>query len=279
MRLATVRTGDGTAAGRVEDGTLRLLPYRDVGELLASGSDWKKRAQAEAGDTVSTEDADFAPLILQPEKIACVGLNYRDHAAEAGLDVPAYPTIFAKYSRSLIGANDDVTLAGNSEQIDWEVELGVVVGAPVRNAGEADAQAAIAGYTIVNDVSMRDWQTRTTQFLQGKTFEASTPVGPYLVTPDELEHPLQLRMVCEVDGEVMQDGNSRELVFGPAAIVSYLSEITTLVPGDLIATGTPAGVGMSMDPPRFLSDGASLNSRIDGLGEQRNRCVAALLAS
>jgi acylpyruvate hydrolase len=224
---------------------------------------------------VPVAEADFAPLTPRPEKVICIGVSYRDHVAEVGMEMPRFPTIFAKYSRSLIGAYDDIVLPVNSSAVDWEVELGLVIGATVRNADEQEAWAAVAGYTVVNDVSMRDWQLRTSQFLQGKTFEGSTPVGPWLVTPDEVDHARRLRLVCSVDHEVVQESVTDELVFSVGEIVSYLSSIITLVPGDLIATGTPAGVGAARKPPVFLSAGQTLRSSIDGLGEQANRCVRA----
>ena len=278
MRLTTIRLKDGdgmtTAAGRLDGDLISVLPYPDVGALLASGPDWRERA-ARAGDrTVPVSEASFAPLVPRPEKVLCVGANYRDHIAEAGIEVPRYPTIFAKYARSLIGPYDDIVLPANSDAVDWEVELGVVIGEVARNIDQEAAWDVIAGYTIVNDISMRDWQLRTSQFLQGKTFEASTPVGPYLVTPDEVGHARAAGLTCAVDDDVMQKSVTSELVFSAAEIVSYISSFITLVPGDLIATGTPGGVGAARKPPLFLTDGRTLTTRIDGLGEQVNRCVA-----
>lgn len=272
MRLATIRTGEATRVGRLDGDTLVLLPFADVGELLASGTDWAERA-LEGDDSVVLSEADFAPVVPQPEKIVCVGLNYRAHAAEANLDLPSYPTLFAKYSRCLIGPHDDLVLPQNSDKVDWEAELGLVIGKPVRHADPATAEAAIAGYTVINDVSMRDWQRRTSQFLQGKTFEASTPAGPYLVTPDELENPRRLRLSCSVDDEVMQDSYTDDLVFSPVEIVAYISEIITLMPGDLIATGTPSGVGGARKPPVFLQPGQTMRTQVEGVGELVNRCV------
>jgi acylpyruvate hydrolase len=277
MRLATIRTGATTRAARLDGDALVLLPFADVRELLDSGLDWADRAR-DGDDSVAVAEADFAPVVPQPEKIVCVGLNYRAHAAEANLDLPSHPILFAKYSRSLIGPNDDLVLPGNSDKVDWEGELGLVIGQPTRHADPAAAEAAIAGYTVINDVSMRDWQRRTTQFLQGKTFEASTPAGPYLVTPDELENPRRLRLRCSVDDEVMQDTNTDDLVFSAVEIVSYISEIITMMPGDLIATGTPSGVGGARKPPVFLQPGQTMRTQIEGVGELVNRCVAATSA-
>jgi acylpyruvate hydrolase len=274
MRLATIRTDGGTRAGRVDGDAVSLLPFDDVGELLSSGADWAQRAAAGGGEHVALSGVSLAPVVPRPEKIVCVGLNYRAHAAEAKLDLPDYPILFAKYTRSLIGAGDDLVLPGNSDKVDWEAELGLVIGTEVRHADLATAEAAIAGYTVVNDVSMRDWQRRTSQFLQGKTFERSTPAGPYLVTPDELEDPRRLHLTCTVDDEVMQDAFTDDLVFSPAEVVSYISAIITLVPGDLIATGTPGGVGGARRPQVFLVPGQTMRTKIDGVGELVNRCVA-----
>lgn len=278
MRLATIRTDSNTAAARVDGECLEILPFTDVRAVLESGPNWRETAAQDSGRREPLEEADFAPLVPSPEKIICVGLNYRDHAAEANLEIPGYPTIFAKYSRSLIGPHDDIVLPPNSDQVDWEVELGLVIATPTRNVDVDGARAAIAGFTIFNDISMRDWQLRTSQFLQGKTFESSTPIGPYLVTPDELEDDLDLRLVCSVDGRLMQDGRTADLVFGPNEIISYISKFITLMPGDVIATGTPAGIGAARRPPLFLTNGSSLISKIDGLGEQSNNCVARPLA-
>lgn len=273
MRFATIRTAGGTRAGRVDGEEIRQLPFRDVGELLASGPDWSRAATLD-GPPIPLADADLAPLVPMPEKIFCVGLNYADHGAEAGLELPQYPTLFAKYARSLIGPDDDLALPSVSDAVDWEVELGVVIGSPVRNATEAEALEGIAGYTIVNDISMRDWQLRTSQYLSGKTFENSTPVGPCLVTPDEVDHARSLRLQLSVDGKLMQETTTDHLVFSPAQIVSYISSIITLVPGDLIATGTTSGVGHLQTPPRYLSPGDVIECSIEGIGSQTTHCVA-----
>jgi acylpyruvate hydrolase len=277
MRFSTIRTQDGNCAARVDGDEFVLLPFQDVGALLASGPDWADRGSVE-GTRVPLAEADLAPLTPAPEKIFCVGLNYADHAAEGGLDVASYPTLFAKYARSLIGAEDDLVLPEVSDAIDWEIELGVVIGSPVRDVSEDEALAAVAGYTIVNDISMRDWQLRTSQYLAGKTFEASTPVGPLLVTPDEIDHARALPMRLSVDGEVMQESSTDHLIFSVAKIVSYISSIITLVPGDLIATGTPSGVGHVRTPPTYLSPGNVVECSIEGLGSQTTRCVAPDLA-
>jgi acylpyruvate hydrolase len=159
-----------------------------------------------------------------------------------------------------------------SEAVDWEAELGVIIGRRVRRAAADEATAAIAGYTVVNDISMRDWQQRTSQWMQGKAFEASTPAGPYLVTPDEIDHARDLEVRCEVDGELRQQARTSDLVFGPVNVVSYISQFTTLEPGDLIATGTPGGVGAARQPQVFLAPDQVLRTAIEGIGECLNTC-------
>ena len=275
MRFTTVRTVDGTRAARVEGEELVLLPQADVRELLASGEDWKDAAGAADGERVALEGADLAPLVPRPEKIFCVGLNYRDHAEEANLPLPEFPTLFAKYARALIGPRDELVLPDPSVStwVDWELELGVVVGAPIRHASPAEALEGVAGYTIVDDVSMRDWQLRTSQWLSGKTFEASTPVGPFLVTPDEFDPTAANAMELRVNGETMQKSSTDQLAIGVGEVLSYISDAITLVPGDLIATGTMSGVGHVRTPPVYLKDGDLVECSVEGLGSQRTQCV------
>lgn len=273
MRLATIRTEYGTTAARLDGDVLVPLDAADVGEMLASGDEGPGR-QREGAALVPVAEADFAPVVPRPGKVICVGLNYREHILETGRELPAYPTLFAKFADTLTGARDDLVLPSVSEKIDWEVELGVIIGRPVYRATAAEAAAAIAGYTVVNDVSMRDWQSRTLQWLQGKMFERSTPVGPYLVTAGEAGDAADLEVRCEVDGVVMQQSRTSDLLFGPADIVAYASQAITLKPGDLIATGTPGGVGNARKPPVYLRPGNVLRTFIEGLGECVNQCVA-----
>ncbi|MGD1012144.1 MAG: fumarylacetoacetate hydrolase family protein [Acidimicrobiales bacterium] len=276
MRLATVRTADGTHAARQEGDRLLLLPDSDVGALLAS-----RRPAAALEDVLTIEptgelalaEAHFAPLVPHPEKIICVGLNYRAHILEMSRELPSHPTLFAKFASGLLGAYDDLVLPAVSKAVDWEVELGVVIGRTIRRATPAEARKAIAGYTVVNDVSMRDWQNRTTQYLQGKAFDSSTPVGPVLVTGDEIGEASDLEVRCEVNGTVMQRGRTSDLLFDPPTIVSYISQFATLVPGDLISTGTPEGVGSGRSPQVFLAPGQVLRTAVEGIGSCVNRCV------
>lgn len=267
MKYATVRLAGATRAVRIEDGAAVVLDAADVGELLArdGGLDGAGTGTQE----LAVEDLDYAPLLSAPEKILCVGLNYANHITEMGRELPTYPTLFAKYPRALIGAHDDIALPPESDAMDWEAELGVVIGTSVRRATPEQARAAIAGYTVVNDVTARDWQYRTTQWWQGKNFESTTPVGPWLVTGNE---DPAFDLSCEVDGEVVQHSNTADLVFDPVALVRYVSTLVTLVPGDLIVSGTPGGVGHARKPPRYLQDGSVLTTRIEGVGECRNVC-------
>ncbi|WP_045877772.1 fumarylacetoacetate hydrolase family protein [Pseudofrankia sp. DC12] len=267
MRLATIRVSTGTAAARVDDDGAVEVGAADVGELLARPG-WKTAAEQAAGPRHALDTLDYAPVVPAPRKVLCVGLNYRTHILEMGRQLPTHPTLFAKFGRALVGAFDPVVLPAGSREVDWEAELGVVIGAEVRHATPGQAAAAIAGYTVVNDVTARDFQYRTTQWLQGKTFERSTPVGPWLVTDTE---PGEIS--CDVDGEQVQKAHTADLVFGPADLVAYISQIITLEPGDLIATGTPGGVGHARKPPRYLSAGSRMVTRIEGIGELRNTFV------
>jgi acylpyruvate hydrolase len=271
MRLATVRVNGQTAAVRIDGDFAVEVGAEDVGALLGMPG-WQELAAAN-GPRHETTGLDYAPLIPRPPKIICVGLNYRAHIVETGMPIPAYPTLFAKFSPALIGASDDIELSAAATQWDWEAELGVVIGSPAHHVNEAVAGAVIAGYTVVNDISARDWQMRTNQWLQGKTFGRTTPIGPHLVTPDEAGHAHAIS--CEVSGEVVQQANTGDLVFGPTALVSYISTILPLEPGDVLVTGTPGGVGMAQQPPRFLSDGDEVVTRIEGVGICRNICRKA----
>ncbi|MCE7004256.1 fumarylacetoacetate hydrolase family protein [Kibdelosporangium philippinense] len=267
MKLATLRMDDGLHVARVHGDGYVDLGKGDVGELLAD-PDWRSRAAA-GGTYVERRPGDLAPVIPRPGKIVCVGLNYRTHIAEMKREVPRHPALFAKFPEVLIGPYDVLTLPPESAAVDWEAELVVVIGQRVRRADKASAQAAIAGYTIMNDVSMRDWQFRTSEWLQGKTWEATTPLGPYLVTPDELAPDATIQ--CTVDEERMQHSTVDDLLFGPVDLVEYISAMVTLNPGDLIATGTTGGVGHARTPPRYLRDGQTLVTEIYGIGAMANQ--------
>ena len=277
MRLATIRRPDGTTvAARLDGDELVLLPYPDVVALLTEPG-WQEAAASAGGERVALAGADLAPPV-RPTKVICVGWNYRSHIEEMGRPLPEYPTLFIKFPDTLTGPYDDLVVPNVSSAVDWEVELGVVIGTPARRVDTAGAAVCIGGYTVVNDISMRDWQNRTPQFDQGKNFQASTPVGPFLVTGDELGAPsgtgtVDLEVTCRVDGKTMQSGRTGDLLFKPADIVSYVSQFTTLQPGDLIATGTPAGVGAGRSPKVFLAPGQVLETAIEGIGTCRNLMV------
>jgi 2-keto-4-pentenoate hydratase/2-oxohepta-3-ene-1,7-dioic acid hydratase in catechol pathway len=229
---------------------------------------------------LSALDPKDLPLVANPGRIAppytgmgkfiCVGLNYADHAAESGLPVPAEPVLFMKTTSTVIGCNDPVVLPQKSVKSDWEVELGVVIGAMARYVSEADALKHVAGYCVVNDLSEREYQLeRGGQWDKGKCCDTYGPIGPWLVTPDEVPDPQNLDMWLEVNGRRFQNGNTKTMVFGVAHLVSYISRFMTLYPGDIISTGTPPGVGMGVKPsPVFLKPGDKIRLGITGLGEQ-----------
>jgi acylpyruvate hydrolase len=272
VRLATIRTTEGTRAARVEGEGVVELVADEVRTLLASSTPGD--AYSTTGVVHAIDSVDFAPVVPRPGKVFCIGLNYRSHIVEMGRNLPEYPTVFSKFANALIGARDDICLPPESSAVDWEAELAVVIGRPVRRASADEASAAIAGFTVANDVSMRDWQYRTPQWDAGKTWEHATPVGPWLVTPDEIDGAADLRITCLVDQELMQDARTADLLFDPVDTVRYLSTICTLEPGDLILTGTPAGVGHGRTPPVYLRPGQIVTTAIEGIGELVNRCVA-----
>ncbi|TWG06255.1 acylpyruvate hydrolase [Streptomyces brevispora] len=274
MKLATIRTADGTRAVRLDGETLVDLGYTDLGELFAEDG-WQARAAAASGTTYPAESADFAPVVPNPSKVVCVGHNYTNHIKEMGRDLPSYPTLFPKFADTLLGAHDDIVKPAETEAFDWEVELAVVIGKQVRRADEQQAADSIAGFTVMNDISVRDWQFRTIEWTQGKIWEASTPVGPYVVTPDEVggvRPSLEVKTV--VDGQVMQQDDTGTLLFDPVFLVQYISTVITLRPGDIIATGTPAGVGNARAPKVFLLPGQTVVTEIAGLGACTNKVVA-----
>ena len=218
----------------------------------------------------------LAPVVADIGKLICVGLNYSDHAAESGMAVPAEPVLFMKATSSIIGCNDAVVLPRDSVKSDWEVELGVVIGKRARYVDEADALDYVAGYCVVNDLSEREYQLeRGGQWDKGKGCDTFGPVGPYLVTKDEVPDPQNLGMWLEVNGQRYQTGNTRTMVFTVAHLVSYISRFMTLLPGDVLATGTPKGVGGKATPPVFLRAGDRMTLGVEGLGEQRSRVVAS----
>jgi acylpyruvate hydrolase len=214
------------------------------------------------------------PLIPRPSKVICVGLNYRAHVEETNRDLPEYPVLFAKFATSLTGAYDAIACPPESEAIDYEGELAVIIGRPTRRIALEDALDAVAGYTVANDVTMRDYQYRTPQWLQGKAWDGSTPLGPALVTPDEAPDPNALSLRTLVNDEVVQQASTDLMIFPVPTLISVISEFTTLLPGDVILTGTPAGVGFRREPPLLMSDGDVAVVEIDGIGRTENRFAA-----
>ena len=268
MKLATLRTPTGTIAVRVtEEGVGIEIPgIPDVGALLAH-PDYATLSNVGA-DAHDLRSADWAPVVPRPGKIICVGLNYRKHITEMGRDLPQFPTLFAKYPEAITGPYDGIEVPDYAAHaLDWEGELAVIIGTTVRRADYFTAAEAIAGYSVLNDLTMRDYQYRTGEWLQGKTFEASTPLGPVLVTPDEFGFG---DLCTTVNGELKQHASTSDLVFNPAQLVEYISAIITLNPGDVIATGTPGGVGHARTPAQYLRDGHTVITEIDGIGKLAN---------
>ncbi len=217
----------------------------------------------------------LGPCVGRVGKFVGIGLNYADHAAESGLPIPSEPIVFNKWTSCLSGPDDDVVIPPGSTKTDWEIELGIVIGARASRIAATDALDHVAGYCIVNDVSEREWQAeRGGTWDKGKGFDTFGPIGPWLVTADEIADPQALAMTLEIDGQVRQRGTTATMIFGVAEIVSYCSRFMTLHPGDIITTGTPPGVGMGMKPPVYLRGGEVMTLRIDGLGVQRQRVVS-----
>ena len=248
---------------------------RDVGELLRSGSDWAARAAAAMpkASALSAEPR-FRPLVPRPAKIVCLGLNDYDHAREAGYPVPEFPDVFLRVPESLLGHNEPLLRPLESTKLDYEVELAAVIGVGGRRISEADALAHVAGYSVFNDGSIRNYQMRTTQWTLGKNFIGTGVLGPALVTPDELpEGASGLRLTTRVGEELLQEGNTGSMVFGVAKAIALLSEVFAFEPGDVIAFGTPSGIGGARKPPRWLLPGERIRVAVEQIGELSNPIV------
>ncbi len=217
----------------------------------------------------------LGPCVATPPKFIAIGLNYSDHAKESGNPIPEHPVVFFKAQTCIVGANDNVMIPRDSTQLDWEVELGVVIGRTARYVAEKDGLRFVAGYCVINDISERDFQLKKggSQWSKGKGCDTFGPIGPWLVTTDEIKDPQSLGMWLDVNGERRQTGNTKTMIFGVAKLVSDLSNYMTLLPGDVITTGTPPGVGLGMKPPAWLKAGDVMTLGIDGLGEQRQKVV------
>lgn len=272
MRLATIQIDGRTCAARVEGSGYVLLGFADVGELLADPG-WRDLAQAD-GETVDAEGIRLLPVVLNPRKILCLSRNYAAHAAEGGNEPPPHPDMFVKFASSMIGAYDDIPKPRVSEKLDWEAELAVIIGTGGRNIPHERALDHVAGYSVSNDITVRDWQHRTQQWTAGKAWDGLTPLGPHLVTADELPAGgAGLEIGCSVDGRVWQTSTTDHMVFDVATVIADVSTFTRLEPGDVILTGTPEGVGAAQRPQVFLAPGQTVTVWIEGVGETRNRIV------
>lgn len=271
MKVATIRLPGRLCAVR-QDGNVfvEIQGFSDIGALVQFPN-WKEIAAQASGLTHPVVGADLAPTIPKPGKIMCIGMNYKQHIVERGAPFPDYPTVFAKFSDALAGANDYIPLPPEDSKVDWEGELAVIIGKPARRIRKEEAENYIAGYTVFNDISMRGFQNRSRQWLQGKTWENSSPLGPVMVTPQELNP--NARIQTRIDGLVVQDSTVDDLLFDIPQIISYLSVFTTLQPGDVISTGTPSGVGTAQDPKRFLVSGEVLETSIEGIGSLKNQVI------
>jgi acylpyruvate hydrolase len=268
VRFASCLLGGRRLAGLVEDDAVR--PLRDVAEL---GRDTPTDVLADppvTDERVPLAEVKLLPVVPHPGKIVCVGLNYQAHADEGGYDVPDYPALFTKFAETLVAAGDPILLPPESSAVDFEAELAFVIGRPVRRASGASALEAVAGYTVANDVSMRDYQYRTAQWLPGKNWAASTPLGPFLVTPDEVGDPHQLDISLELNGERMQSANTSQFIFDIPTLVATISEFIPLAPGDVVLSGTPSGVGYRRDPKVLLRDGDRVTVEIERVGRLEN---------
>jgi 2-keto-4-pentenoate hydratase/2-oxohepta-3-ene-1,7-dioic acid hydratase in catechol pathway len=269
MRVATVQTSDGVKLAVDVDGDYRRLDFDgDLLSLVQSGVD---PCDLALGEAVAGEPA--APL--RPGKIVAIGLNYLDHIRESNLPQPAQPLVFAKFPSSVTGPGDPIIVdAELTTQVDWEVELGVVIGRRMRDVAVGGALEHVFGYTVCNDVSARDVQFSESQWTRGKSFDTFCPVGPVVVTPDEIPDPQALALGTRVNGEVMQDSSTREMLFGVAELLAFCSRSFTLEPGDLLLTGTPWGCGYFMDPPRALEVGDVVECEVERIGLLRNAVSA-----
>ena len=273
MRFASCAHAGRTFAAALLDGA--AVPLAGVAELGAqTPSSVLAEPPLDRARAVPLAEVTLRPVVPRPSKIVCVGLNYLNHVGETGREIPEYPVLFTKFAETLVGPRDPIVLPPESCQVDYEGELAVVIGRPGRRITADLALAHVAGYTIANDVTMRDFQYKTHQWLQGKAWEACTPVGPWLVTPDETGDPSTLDIALTLNGTVMQQANTSQLMFDIPVLISRISEFVTLVPGDLILTGTPGGVGFQRDPQVFLAPGDRVRVEIRGIGALDNAVVA-----
>ena len=259
------------------DGKIRDISSH-INDLNPENLNFETMSKIQSEDTSSLPELSsnqrVGSCITSPGKFVAIGLNYSDHAAEVGADIPKEPIMFMKATSSMCGPNDDVEIVSGSKKLDWEVELGIVIGKEAKHISESQSQDHILGYCLVNDVSEREWQIeKMGQWVKGKSHDTYGPTGPYLVTKDEIKDINNLQMMLDVNGERMQNGNTKEMIFNIEQLVSYMSHCMTLYPGDICCTGTPNGVGENMKPPKFLKGGEELILGIDKLGKQKHRVV------
>ena len=260
------------AEGRIRDLSSAIADI--TGDTIAPASLERLRNLDPGSLPIVPGDSRIGAPIANPQKFIAIGLNYSDHAAESNLPVPPEPVVFTKQVSCLSGPFDDVTIPPESKKSDWEVELGVIMGSRAKNISKSDAPGCIAGYCTVNDVSEREFQAeRAGQWTKGKSYDTFGPVGPWLVTVDEVKDPQKLRLWLELNGKRVQNGSTATMVYDVYFIVAYVSQFFTLMPGDIITTGTPPGVGMGMKPPRYLQSGDVMRLSVQGLGEQQQKVV------
>jgi acylpyruvate hydrolase len=271
-RFASCSLGERRFAALVEGDAVR--PLRGVAELGAATPAAVLADPPLSDETVPLDAVTLRPVVPRPGKIVCVGLNYRAHVDEGVYEVPDYPALFSKFADALVGAGQPVLVPPESEAVDYEAELAFVIGRRVRRARGDEALAAVGGYTVANDVSMRDYQYKTHQWLPGKTWADSTPLGPYLVSPDEVGDPHALDIALELNGERLQESNTSKFIFDIPTLVATISEFVPLAPGDVVLTGTPSGVGYRREPKVLLRDGDRMVVEIENVGRLENPVVA-----
>jgi 2-keto-4-pentenoate hydratase/2-oxohepta-3-ene-1,7-dioic acid hydratase in catechol pathway len=282
MKLVTYQHNGHQHAGVVHNDTvisLKSAGLPDMLSVLQGGSEALKRIEVllakPPADTVTPlSGVKLSAPIPKPTKIVCVGLNYRDHAIESKMEIPSRPTIFSKYNNTVIGPGDNIVIPNNTQKPDYEAEFAFVIGKGGRHIKAADWPEHVFGYMNLNDVSARDVQLAVSQWVMGKTFDTFAPMGPYLVTADEIKDPHNLNISMTLNGETVQNSNTKELIFKIPDLVEFLSSIMTLEAGDIVSTGTPSGVGMAWNPPKWLKPGDETVVTVEGLGSLRNTCIA-----
>jgi acylpyruvate hydrolase len=270
MRLVTFQAPGRAAEAGIVDGKNVIGLGKDMLAVISEGTP----AAIHEGQVFALSSVKLMAPVPRPPKLICVGLNYKDHAREAGLEIPKVPAIFSKFSNVVIGPDEPIVLPKISTRPDYEGEFAFIIGPGGRAIPKSRALEHVFGYTIVNDVSARDFQMAISQWLMGKTFDTFAPMGPWIVTRDEIADPHVLDLSTIINGEILQKSNTRELIFGVSELVEFISSVVTLEPGDVVSTGTPAGVGFARKPPRYLRPGDEVTVRVQGIGELRNPVIA-----